>query len=72
MAETRHEKSSWGLYGWRLSLVLIIGNLVFVNLFMNSIGLIGLPLGIGVSASLTLIVFFILRQRNGTPRSKVA
>ncbi len=60
MAETRHEKSSWGLVGW-LSLVLIIGNLVFANLFMQFMGFIGLPLGVGVSGLLTLIVFFILR-----------
>ncbi len=60
MAETRHEKSSWGLVGW-LSLVFIIGNMVFTNLLLQFMGFIGLPLGLGVSGSLTLIVFFMLR-----------
>ncbi len=59
-AETRHEKSSWGLFGW-LSLLFIIGNMVFTNLLLQFMGFIGLPLGIGVSGSLTLIVFFMLR-----------
>ncbi|MFQ5790019.1 MAG: hypothetical protein ACE5IJ_08895 [Thermoplasmata archaeon] len=65
MAETGHEESSWGLVGW-LSLVLAIGNLVFANLFIQFMGFIGLPLGVGVAALLTLVVFFILRRRNGT------
>ncbi len=59
-AETRHEKSSWTLFGW-LSVLFVIGILVFANLFLQFMGFIGLPLGIGVSGSLTLIVFFILR-----------
>lgn len=65
-AETSHEESSWGLFGW-LTIFFIVGNLVFANLFLQFMGFIGVPVGIGVSGSLTLMVFFILRLRNGTP-----
>ncbi|MEE9173342.1 MAG: hypothetical protein V3U30_00010 [Thermoplasmata archaeon] len=66
MAETRPKGSPWALFGW-LSIVFVVGNLVFTNIFLQFVGLIGLPLGIGVSGSLTLIVFFVLRQRSGAP-----
>ena len=66
MAETRPKGSHWALFGW-LSILFVVGNLVFTNVFLRFVGLIGLPLGIGVSGSLTLIVFFVLRQRSGAP-----
>ncbi len=62
MAEEGPKGFPWALFGW-LSLLFAVGNLVFANIFAQSMGLIGLPLGVGVSGSLTLIVFFVLRQR---------
>ena len=62
MAETGPKGFPWALFGW-LSILFAVGNLVFTNIFAQSMGLIGLPLGIGVSGSLTLIVFLMLRQR---------
>ncbi|MFQ5910512.1 MAG: hypothetical protein ACE5IJ_07310 [Thermoplasmata archaeon] len=50
---------------WWLIVLFIIGNTVFANVFANlfALGILGLPLGVGVSGALTLIALFILRQR---------
>lgn len=50
--------------GW-LMLLFVVGNLIFPNTFANltPLGFWGLPLGMGVSGSLTLIVGFVLFRR---------
>lgn len=50
---------------WWLVLLFGLGNLVFVNIFAQLAGFIGLPLGIGVSASLKPMALLMLRQREG-------
>ncbi len=56
-----HEKRLF----WWLGLLFAVSNLVFVNVFANlfALGISGLPLGIGVSGSVTLLVFFLVQQR---------
>ncbi len=56
-----HEKR---LFYW-LGLLFAVGNLVFANTFANlfALGFWGLPLGIGVSGSLTIAVSLILQRR---------
>ncbi len=62
-----HEKRLF----WWFGLLFAVGNLVFANTFANlfALGFWGLPLGIGVSGSLTLIVSFMWQrkgERHGT------
>ncbi len=56
-----HEKRLF----WWLGLLFAVSNLLLVNVLTNlfALGIWGLPPGIGVSGSLTLLVFFIVQQR---------
>ncbi len=53
------------LFLW-LTILFVVGNFIFTNIFVQLVGFMGVLLGIGVSGSLTLIVLFMLRQRHGT------
>ncbi len=65
MAETKQGMVSKRVFWW-LVVLFGVGNLVFANIFLQFIGFMGLPLGVGVSASLTLIALSMLRRKNGT------
>ncbi len=62
MAETK-QRTVFKRVFWWLAILSGVGNFVFVNIFLQFTGFMGLPLGVGVSASLTLMAFFTLRQR---------
>ncbi len=53
---------------WWLGLLFVVGNLVFSNAFANlfALGFWGVPFGIGVSGSLTLMVGLVLWRKHGT------
>ncbi len=72
MAETTGKKFSWKLFMW-LSILFAIGNLIFTNLFLQLMGFAGLPMGLMVSGSMTLMVaFFVMRQRESPAESSKA
>ena len=71
IAETGEKASSGRLLAW-LSIVFVLGNLVFTNIFLQFMGLIGLTVGIGVSGSLTLTALFVMRRRAGPAESSGA
>ncbi|MEE9237727.1 MAG: hypothetical protein V3U52_08070 [Thermoplasmata archaeon] len=50
------------LFLW-LTILFVVGNFIFTNIFVQFMGFMGIPLGIGVSGSLTLKVLFMLRGR---------
>ncbi len=50
------------LFLW-LTILFVVGNFIFTNISVQFIGFMGVPLGIGVSGSLTLMVLFMLRGR---------
>ncbi len=53
------------LFLW-LTILFVVGNFIFTNIFVQFEGFMGVPLGIGVSASLTLMALSMLRRKNGT------
>lgn len=55
-----HEKRLF----WWLMLLFGVGNMVFVNVLANvfGMGMLGLPVGVGVSGLLTLALFLGLRE----------
>lgn len=62
MNEIPDKRFSWKLFMW-LSIFFAIGNLIFTNLFIQLVGFAGLPMGLVVSGSMTLMVAFLMIRR---------